>query len=135
MPSGALHEAFAASAFAAWVLDWRHNHAAGDTAAAATDAATIAQAASWPAVTAWDPHPSTSVPGDGGTTSPSVFGWTIPFSKAIAANDTAAVDQAIVNDANLGGQFAWWVNVGMGLNLNEGLVGQPLLNYLNDHSS
>lgn len=64
-----------------------------------------------------------------------MFGWTIPFAKAIAANDPAAVDQAVVNDANLGGQFAWWVNIGMGLNLNEGLVGQSLLSYLNSHSS
>jgi len=135
MPSGALHEAFAASAFAGWVLNWRHDMLTGQKASAATDAQMISGAASWPAVTAWDPHPSTSVPGDMGTTSLSVFGWTIPFATAIAAGDLAAVDQAIVNDATLGGQFAWWVNVGMGLDLRLGLVGHPLLTYLNNHPS
>lgn len=134
MPSGALHEAFAASAFAAWVLDWRHNMLTGQKATA-NDAHVISEASSWPAVTAWDPHPSTSVRGDMGTTSPSVFGWTIPFAKAIAAGDLAGVDRAIVNDATLGGQFAWWVNVGMGLDLRLGLVGKPLLTYLDDHPS
>lgn len=135
MPSGALHYAFAASAFTAWVLDWRHNMMAGQQAAAASDARVISEASSWPAVTAWDPHPSMSVPGDMGTTHPSQFGWTIPFIHAVGAGDQAGVGQAIVSDANDGGQFAWWVNVGMGLDLKLGLVGQPLLTYLNDHAS
>jgi hypothetical protein len=135
MPSGALHVAFADSAFAAWVLEWRRDMMAGQQAAGASDARVISEASSWSAVTAWDPHPSMSVPGDMGTTHPSPFGWTIPFTKAVSARDLAGVNQAIVNDAKDGGQFAWWVNVGMGLNLRLGLVGQPLLTYLDDHNS
>lgn len=135
IPSGALHGAFAASAFTAWVLAWRHDMRTGQQTAASNDAHAISEALSSPAVTAWDPHPSISVPGDMGTTHPSAFGWAIPFVQAVGAGDLQGVDQAIIDDATRGGQFAWWVNVGMGLNLRLGLVGQPLLTYLNDHGA
>ncbi len=135
IPAGALHGAFAASAFCAWVLDWRHNTMSGRHAVAARDARVISGALRWKAVTAWDPHPSMSVPGDMGTTHPSTFGWMIPFIQAVRAGDVAHVDQAIVTDADFGGQFALWVNTGMGLNLRLGLVGRPLLTYLQRHGS
>jgi hypothetical protein len=131
--AGALHGVFAASAFCAWVLDWRHDMMAGRQAAAAGEAQVISGALRWKAVTAWDPHPSMSVPGDGGTTHPSVFGWMIPFIQAVSTGDLARVDQAIVSDANYGGQFALWVNTGLGLSLRRGLVGRPLLTYLDRH--
>jgi hypothetical protein len=134
VPSGQLHGAFAASAFSAWVLAWRHDMMTGHQAAAASDARVISGALGWKAVTDWDPHPSMTVPGDGGTTHPSEFGWMIPFIQAVGSGDLARVDKAIVNDARNGGQFAWWVNTGMGLNLRLNLVGRSLLNYLDRHA-
>jgi len=135
VPSGQLHGAFAASAFCAWVLAWRHAMMTGRQAAAASDARVISRALGWKAVTDWDPHPSLSVPGDGGTTHPSEFGWMIPFIQAVGSGDLVGVDKAIVNDARNGGQFAWWVNTGMGLNLRLNLVGRSLVNYLDRHAS
>jgi hypothetical protein len=135
VPSGQLHGAFAASAFCAWVLAWRHDKGTGRRAAAASDARVISGALGWKAVTDWDPHPSMSVLGDGGTTHPSEFGWMIPFIQAVGSGDVARVDKAIVNDAGYGGQFAWWVNTGMGLNLGLNLVGRSLLGYLDRHAS
>jgi hypothetical protein len=133
VPAGALHGVFAASAFCAWVLDWRHDVMTGRQAAAARDARVISGALRWKAVTDWDPHPSMSVPGDEGTTHASTFGWMIPFIRAVGTRDLARVDQAIVSDARYGGQFALWVNTGLGLNLRLGLVGRPLLSYLDRH--
>lgn len=134
-PAGQLHGAFAASAFCAWVLEWRRNTMSGQQAVATLDAGVISGALRWKAITAWDPHPSMSVPGDGGTTHPSTFGWMIPFIQAVRAGDLARVNQAIVNDANDGGQFAMWTDTGMGLSLRLGLVGRPLLSYLDHHHS
>ncbi len=116
VPAGALHGVFAASAFCAWVLDWRHDMMTSRHAAAAGDARVISGALRWKAVTAWDPHPSLAVPGDMGTTHPSVFGWMIPFIQAVRTGDLARADQAIVSDAKYGGEFALWVNTGLGLN-------------------
>ena len=130
VPSGQLHGAFAASAFSAWILAWRQDMMTGRQAVAARDARVISGALGWKAVTDWDPHPSMSVPGDMGSTHPSTFGWMIPFIQAVRAGDLARVNQAIVNDSRYGGQFAWWVNTGMGLNLRLNLVGRPLLSYL-----
>jgi hypothetical protein len=133
VPAGALHGVFAASAFCAWVLDWRHDVMSRRPAAAARDRRVISGALRWKAVRDWDPHPSMSVRGDGGTTHPSAFGWMIPFIHAVRTGELAQVDQAIVSDATYGGQFALWVNTGMGLNLRLGLIGRPLLTYLNRH--
>lgn len=135
VPAGQLHGAFAASAFCAWILDWRRDMMTGGQVAAAHDARVISEALRWNAVAAWDPHPSMSVPGDTGTSHPSMFGWMIPFIQAVRTGDLAHVDEAIVSDARYGGQFAWWVNTGMGLNLRLGLVGRPLLTYLDRHRS
>jgi hypothetical protein len=133
VPAGQLHGALAASAFCAWVLDWRHDMMTRRQAAAAAESRVISGALRWKAVTAWDPHPSMSVPGDMGTTHPSEFGWMIPFIQAVRTGDPAQVDKAIVSDATYGGQFALWANTGMGLNLRLGLVGRPLLSYLDRH--
>jgi hypothetical protein len=133
VPAGQLHGGFAASAFCAWVLDWRHDMMTGQQAAAERDAGVISGVLNWKAVTDWDPHPSMSVPGDGGTTHPSEFGWMIPFIQAVGTGDPARVDQAIVSEAKWGGQFALWVNTGMGLDLRLNLVGRVLLTYLGRH--
>jgi hypothetical protein len=135
VPSGQLHGAFAASAFCAWVLDWRHEMINRRRVAAASDARVISGALGWKAVTDWDPHPSMSVPGDGGTTHPSEFGWMIPFIQGVRSGDLERVDQAIVEDANDGGQFAWSVSTGLGLDLRLNLVGRSLLRYLDRHAS
>ncbi|MGO9898120.1 MAG: hypothetical protein ACLP0J_00140 [Solirubrobacteraceae bacterium] len=64
VPAGQLRGLFASTAFDAWVLDWRHDVMTGRRAAAARDARVISDALGWKAVRAWDPHPSTSVPGN-----------------------------------------------------------------------
>jgi hypothetical protein len=130
VPAGQLHGAFAASAFDAWVLDWRHDMMTGRQAAAARDARVISGALHWKAVTDWDPHPSTSVPGDGGTTHPSTFGWMIPFIQAVGAGYLAGVDRLILSD-RYGGPFASSVPVALRLNL----AGRTLLSYLDRHGS
>jgi hypothetical protein len=135
IPAGALHGAFAASAFCAWLLDWRHDVASGRLALAARAAQVISGALQWKAVRDWDPHPSMSVPGDMGSSHPSPFGWMIPFIEAVRADDLSRVNQAIVSDANYGGQFALWADTGMGLSLRRNLVGRPLLTYLDRHGS
>jgi hypothetical protein len=128
VPAGQLHGAFAAAAFDAWVLDWRHAMLTGRQAAAARDARVISGAVHWKAVTAWDPHPTTSVPGDMGTTHPSTFGWMIPFIEAVRARDPARVKQIILSD-RYGGPFASSVPLPPRLNL----AGRPLLTYLDRH--
>jgi hypothetical protein len=128
VPAGQLHGAFAATAFTAWVIDWRHDMLTGRQAAAARDARVISGALHWKAVTAWDPHPSTSVPGDMGTTHPSTFGWTIPFIEAVRTRDPARVTQLILSD-RYGGPFASSVPV----SVRRNLAGSALLAYLDRH--
>jgi hypothetical protein len=128
VPAGQLHGAFAAAAFDAWVLDWRHDMLTGRQAAAARDARVISGALHWKAVTAWDPHPSTSVPGDMGTNHPSTFGWMIPFIEAVRGGDPARVNQLILSE-RYGGPFASSVPLPPRLNL----AGRPLLTYLDRH--
>jgi len=135
VPSGQLHGAFAASAFCAWVLEWRRATKRGQETVAAHAARVISGALAWKAVRDWDPHPSLVVPGDMGTTHPSMFGWMIPFIRAVRTGELARVDAAIVDDAQLGGQFALWTDTGMGVDLRRNLVGRPLLTYLDRHDS
>ncbi len=130
MPAGQLHGAFAASACGAWVVDWRNAMMAGRTALAARDARVIAGALRWKAISAEDPHPSMSTPGDMGTTQPSQFGWMIPIIQAVGTGDLARVDRAIVSDTSNGGQFSLVVGIGTGI-VRGGLVGRALLGYLN----
>jgi hypothetical protein len=130
VPAGQLHGAFAATAFDAWVLDWRHDMMAGQRTAAEYDAGVISGVLNWNAVTDWDPHPSTSVPGDMGTTHATTFGWMIPFIQAVAAGDVAGVNELILSD-RYGGDFAVWVPGAVKL----GLEGQTLLSYLDHQGS
>jgi hypothetical protein len=129
MPAVDLHGEFAASAFAAWVLDWRHAMVTGRTATAASDARVISGVLRWRAITAKDPHPRMSVPGDMGSSHPSEFGWMIPIIHAVGSGEPARVDRAIKRDEFNGGQFSLWVDVGLGID-RLSLVGQSLLSYL-----
>jgi hypothetical protein len=97
VPSGQVRGAFAMSAICAWVLDWRNATQNGDRVRAVHDAAVLAGAVRWRAVTAWDPHPRVSVPGDSGTTHPSTFGWAIPYIAAVRAHDPARLDRLLAN--------------------------------------
>jgi hypothetical protein len=129
MPVAQLHGDFAASAFSAWVVDWRHDMMTGRAAAAARDARVISGALRWEAIKAEDPHPRLSVPGDMGSTHPSEFGWMIPITQAIATGEVARVNHAIIRDGSYGGQFWVWAAVSMGLRRLP-LSGQSLLTNL-----
>jgi hypothetical protein len=94
--TGALHGWFAASAFCAWVRTWRAAEIAGDSEAASQATQMVSAAPGWAAVTAEDPHPSTSVPSDGGSTY-SLFGWMLPYRTAVLAGDRARVDQLLAS--------------------------------------
>lgn len=96
--TGALHGWFAMSAFCAWVYDWRDSEKSGNTSEVVHATSVIAGALTWPAVVAEDPHPSESVPGDLGSTHPSLFGWFIPFQNAVASGDAAAVSTLLGSD-------------------------------------
>ncbi len=106
--SGQVRGAFAMSAICAWVVDWRQATRNGDRARAAHDAAVLAGALRWPAVTAWDPHPRVSVPGDSGTTHASTFGWAIPYIAAIRADDPARLDRLLA-DQRYAGDFYTYI--------------------------
>lgn len=115
MPAGQLHGDFAASAFTAWVVDWRYATTTGRTAAAARDARVISGALRWRAIKAEDPNPRLSVLGDMGSTHPTPFGWMIPIIRAVATGKLENVNQAIDQDGAYGGQFWLWAGVGLGL--------------------
>jgi hypothetical protein len=93
--TGALHGWFAASAFCGWVHTWRRADLAGDAGAAASAAQIISQATSWKAVTDEDPHPDPSVPGDGGSTQYTLFGWMLPYQDAVLAGDRSRVEHLL----------------------------------------
>jgi hypothetical protein len=94
--SGALHGWFAASAFCAWVQDWRQAQISGNASAAARAAQVISEAPGWKAVRDEDPNPSTSVPGDMGTHY-SLFGWMLPYRHAVLAGDLAGVESLLAS--------------------------------------
>ena len=95
--TGALRGWFAASAFCAWVQDWRQATSSGDSAEAQQAEATVASAPNWSAVTAEDPHPSPSAPNDPGAKPGTLFGWMLPYRSAVLAGDQAAVDQMLAS--------------------------------------
>src|SRR5204863_5328972 len=64
--TGALHGWFAASAFCAWLQDWRQERIAGNEIAAAHAAQVISAAPGWKAVTDEDPRPDPSAANDPG---------------------------------------------------------------------
>lgn len=103
--TGALHGWFAASAFCAWVQDWRRSSIAGDAPAAAHAAQTIAQAPSWTAVTDEDPHPDPSAANDPGAASGTLFGWMLPYRDAVLAADGTRVDHLLTT--GYGGGRCW----------------------------
>ncbi len=98
VPSGQLRGGYAQAAICAWILDWRAAMLRGDHARAPHDASLLSGALHWRAVTAWDPHPSTAVPGDGGTTHPSQFGWAIPFIAAARTGDLTRLNRLLATD-------------------------------------
>lgn len=95
--TGALRGWFAASAFCAWVQDWRHATATGDSAAAAKAEQTIVAAPTWPAVTAEDPHPNPASPNDPGAETGTLFGWLLPYRDAVTAGDQSQVEQLLAS--------------------------------------
>jgi hypothetical protein len=104
IPSGQLHGEFAMSAICAWIIDWRDATLRADGTRATHDAAVLSGALHWPAVTAWDPHPKVSEPGDGGTHHPSTFGWAIPYIAAARAGDLPRLDR-LLKDEQYNGTF------------------------------
>jgi hypothetical protein len=105
IPAGQLHGEYAMSAICAWVIDWRNATLHHDRPRAAHDASVLSGSLRWPAVTAWDPHPKVSEPGDGGTHHPSTFGWVIPYIAAVQAGDVARLDR-LLKDEQFNGNFA-----------------------------
>ena len=95
--TGALHGWFAASAFCAWVRTWRDADLAGDAAGTASAAQIVSAAPGWKAVTDEDPHPNPSVPGDGGFTQYTLFGWMLPYRDAVLAGDRTRLDHLLAN--------------------------------------
>lgn len=93
--TGALRGWFAASAFCAWVQDWRQAETTSDSAEAQKAGAAIAAAPSWSAVTAEDPHPSSSAPNDPNAETGTLFGWLLPYRNAVLAGDVSTVDQLL----------------------------------------
>jgi hypothetical protein len=95
--TGALRGWFAASAFCAWVQDWRQAVSDGNSAEAQHAATSVAAAPAWSAVTAETPHPSASAPNDAGAESGTLFGWMLPYRKAILSGDSGRVDRLLAN--------------------------------------
>ena len=98
VPSGQLRGEYAQAAICAWILDWRVAMRSGDSARAARDASILAGALRWRAVRAWDPPPSTAVPGDSGSTDPREVGWAIPYIAAARAGNLPRLDRLLADD-------------------------------------
>jgi hypothetical protein len=95
--TGALRGWFAASAFCAWVQDWRQAVRNSNSAEAQQAASTISAAPGWTAVTAEDPHPNAAAPNDPGAESGTLFGWMLPYRSAVVSGDSARVDQMLAS--------------------------------------
>jgi hypothetical protein len=93
--TGALRGYFAASAFCAWVHDWRQATSAGDSSVAQQAATAIAAAPGWSAVTAEDPNPDPSAANDPGAETGTLFGWMLPYRDAVLAGDRGRVDHLL----------------------------------------
>jgi hypothetical protein len=98
--TGALRGSFAQSAFCAWVYDWRDAKTSGDAATAERAALVISEAPSWKAVVALDPHPHAPPPYSQPHGPMSLFGWLLPFRRAVLTGDVSAVNQMLA--ANYG---------------------------------
>ncbi len=98
--TGELRGSFAQSAFCAWVYDWRHAVRAPGQDGLRTAVAHIDAAPGWSAVTAEDPHPSAGplhVTRDGLNGRHSIFGWFLPFRRAVDHGDVHRVDKLIAS--------------------------------------
>jgi len=95
--TGALRGWFAASAFCAWVQDWRRAVRDGNSAEAQQAASTIAVAPGWSAVTAEDPHPSASASNDPGAEPGTLFGWMLSYRSAVLSGDSTRVVQMLAS--------------------------------------
>ena len=136
VPSGQVRGAFAMSAICAWVLDWRQATRNDDRARAVHDAAVLAGALRWRAVTAWDPHPSVSVPGDGGTTHPSTFGWAIPYIAATRGDDPARLERLLADQRYAGSFYVYDPGVSSWMEHQTAATNnspRALLRYLAEH--
>jgi hypothetical protein len=102
MSTGMINAGIARSAFAAWVLDWRHAKLTGNVNGARQAAAVIAKAPRWKATTDLGPYDA------------QYFGWMKSFVRAVAAGSVSEVDRLIATEA--GAYFpyydpsfqAWW---------------------------
>lgn len=103
--SGALRGWFAASAFCAWVQDWRHAVMAGNGKATAQAEQMIAQAPSWKAVRDEDPHPDPAAANDPGAEPGTLFGWLLPYRDAVLAGDAPRVEHLLAY--NYGNGKCW----------------------------
>jgi hypothetical protein len=93
--TGALRAWFAASAYCAWIQEWRQADVAGDAPAAQQAAQVIAHAPEWKAVAAVDPHPDPSAANDLGAAPGTQFGWMLPYRDAVLAGDRAHVEKLL----------------------------------------
>jgi hypothetical protein len=100
--TGALRGWFAASAFCAWLQDWRQAVSGGNSAEAQQAASTIAVAPEWSAVTAEDPHPSASASNDPGAEPGTLFGWMLPYRSAVLSGNSARVEQMLATGSGDG---------------------------------
>jgi hypothetical protein len=104
--TGATRGFFAMSAFCAWVYDWRQTKHASDHGGAQRAAEAIDSAPSWKSVRAEDAHPSAGGLHDtkyGVTGSHSLFGWFLPFRRAVLHGDVQTVDRLIASNYGTAG--------------------------------
>lgn len=95
--TGALRGTFAASAFCAWVQDWRQATVSGNATEAGTAAQMISAAPTWKAVGAEDPNPSPAAPNDPNAEPGTLFGWMLPYRSAVRAGDKAQVENLLAS--------------------------------------
>jgi hypothetical protein len=108
--AGALRGWFAASAFCAWVQDWRQAVSDRNSAEAQQAASTVAAAPDWDAVTAEDPQASASASNDPSAETGTLFGWILPYRSAVLSGDSASIDQMLASgygDGKLRAHTAW----------------------------
>ncbi len=94
--TGLVEAEVAESAFAAWVLDWRHAKITGSRAAVPQAAAVITEAPHWKAITDFD------------ATAHGYFSYLRPFVRAVKAGNLSEVDRLIASDT--GGASTFWTS-------------------------
>jgi hypothetical protein len=91
--TGAVNGQIGESAFAAWVVDWRHARLAGQSAAAHQAAAVISGALRWKVVTSTD------------AVNHGYFGWITPFVRAVKKGSVKQVDRLIATHFLVAARF------------------------------